>query len=131
MHRTKTAKVSTHRLDTRREQDPERAQTETSLVPPMLVPANVVAPRTLNNSSSWGGIPSDVLLDIASYLRDDRYALFVLTRVCAYWREVLIECPLNWTQVSTEYPRKIFKLWLQRSKNVPIDVEICTLPPQL
>ena len=94
----------------------------------MPVQANVVVPTPSKNLSSWGDIPSDMLLEIASYLRDDRHALLSLTDVCTYWCQVLVECPLNWTQISTEYPRDLFKLWLQRSKNVPIDAEISSLP---
>lgn len=97
------------------------------LVPPKSVPTK----SNVQTSPSWGDIPSDVLLEVASYLRNDRYALLSLTRICTYWREVLVECPLNWTQLSTKYPRKAFKLWLRRSKNVPIDAEIWDLPPEL
>lgn len=107
------------------------AQAKTVLVSPMPVPANVDAPNVPKNLMYWGDIPSDVLLEIASYLREDRDALLALTRVCAYWRGVLVECPLNWTQISTKFPRKIFKLWLQRSKNVPVDAEISDLTPDL
>lgn len=100
-------------------------------MPPKPVPAIVHVPVILKNSSSWGDIASDVLLEIATYLRDDRYALLPLTQVCAYWREVLVECPLNWTQISTKYPRGIFQLWLRRSKSAPIDAEIHDLHPKL
>jgi hypothetical protein len=81
--------------------------------------------------SPWAEVPSDVLLEVASYLRDDRYALLRLTHVCHYWRQVLIDRPLNWTQISTKYPPKLFKLLFQRSKGVPIDAEISRLPPEL
>ena len=97
----------------------------------MPAPTNVDTPNIPNNSPSWNEFPSDVLLEVTSYLRDDRYALLRLTRVCSYWRRVLVECPLNWNQISTKYPPKMFKLWLQRSRDVPIDVEICHLPPGL
>lgn len=127
MSKTKTAKVSAHRPDAFW----GRTQTKTVLAPPMTVPANVNVPNTPKNSSPWGDIPPDVLLEIASYICDDRYALLHLTCVCPHWRTVLVECPLNWTQISTKYPRKLFKLWLQRSQNVPIDAEICDLLPEL
>lgn len=97
----------------------------------MSVPADVDVPVVQLKTASWGDIPPDMLLEIASYLRDDRYALLSLTHICTHWRGVLVECPLNWTQVSTQYPRKIFELWLQRSQNVPIDAEISRLPLEL
>ncbi|KAF9648195.1 hypothetical protein BDM02DRAFT_3115857 [Thelephora ganbajun] len=107
------------------------ALTGTALGPPMSAPAHVSVLYTPDSSLSWDSIPSDMLLEVASYMRDDRYALLSLTRVCSYWRQVLVECPLNWTQISTKYPTKLLKLWLQRSKSVPIDAEICHLPPEL
>lgn len=88
-------------------------------------------PIVVAKSSPWEDIPSDILLEVVLYLRDDRYAMLSLTGVCTYWRQVLVECPLNWTQVSTKCPPRLFKLWLQRSKNVPVDAEICNLPPEL
>lgn len=87
------------------------------------------APKIVKNTSPWGDIPSDVLLEIVSYLRDNRYAVLNLILVCTYWRQVLVECPLNWTQISSLYPLRAFKSWIQRSKNVPIDAEICSFPP--
>ena len=99
--------------------------------PPMSAPTDVGIPTVPDSSSSWNELPSDLLLEVASYVRDDQCTLFCLTHVCDYWRRVLIECPLNWTQISTKYPLKLFKLWLQRSGNVPIDAEISHLPPQL
>ena len=97
----------------------------------MSAPADVGIPHAPDNSSSWNEFPSDTLLEVVSYLRDDRYALLRLTRVCSYWRRVIIECPLNWTQISTKYPPKLVKLWLQRSRNVPVDAEIFHVPPGL
>jgi len=98
---------------------------------PMSAPTNVEIPHVPDNSSSWNEFPSDTLLEVVSYLRDDRYTLLGLTRVCSYWRRVVIECPLNWTQISTTYPQKLVKLWLQRSRNVPVDAEIFHVPPGL
>jgi len=97
----------------------------------MSAPTNIGIPNIPENSSSWNEFPSDTLLEVVSYLRDDRHTLLGLTRVCSYWRRVLIECPLNWTQISTRYPLKLVKLWLERSRNVPVDAEICHLPPGL
>lgn len=97
--------------------------------PPTSKSAKVATRNVTDNSFSWDEFPADTLLEVASYLRDDRYALFNLTRVCDYWRRVLIECPLNWTQISTKYPPRLFKMWLQRSGDVPIDAEICDVPP--
>jgi hypothetical protein len=91
-------------------------------------PTNRATQNTTNHSFSWDEFPADTLLEVASYLRDDRYALLNLTRVCGYWRRVLTECPLNWTRISTRYPPKLFKMWLQRSGDVPIDAEICDIP---
>jgi hypothetical protein len=109
------------------------AQTRTSLQvgPLMSLPTDVNAPDIPDSSFSWDTIPADVLLEITSYLRDDRYVLRNLTRVCNYWRQVLVDCPLNWTQISTKYPPKLFRLWLQRSKSAPVDAEICHLSPEL
>ena len=88
-------------------------------------------PDVPDDTFSWDSFPSDVLLEVVSYVRDDRYALLGLTHVCNYWRQVLIECPLNWTHISTKYPPKLFRLWLQRSKGVPVDATICHLSPEL
>lgn len=88
-------------------------------------------PDIPDNAFSRNLLPSDVLLEVASYLRDDRHTLLILTHICNYWRRVLIECPLNWTYVSTKYPPRLFRLWLQRSKGVPVDAEICRYFPIL
>ncbi|KAF9781856.1 hypothetical protein BJ322DRAFT_1213148 [Thelephora terrestris] len=90
--------------------------------------AKPCVPKVVKKLLSWGNMPSDLLLEVAVYLRDDRYAMLSITGVCTYWRRVFIECPLNWTQVSTKCPLRLFKVWLQRSKNVPVDAEICNLP---
>lgn len=90
--------------------------------------SNRAVKNTTNDSFPWNEFPADTLLEVAAYLRDDRCALLNLTRVCGHWRRVLVECPLNWTQISTKYPPKLFKMWLQRSGDVPIDAEICDIP---
>ena len=117
-----------------RKRGPDIAQARFPPRPPISAPTNVNIPDVPNipdNSFPWNELPSDMLLEITSYLCDDRYTLLSLTRVCSYWRRVLIECPLNWTHISTKYPPKLFKLWLQRSRDVPLDAEICHLPLQL
>ena len=98
----------------------------------MPVPTKKIdTPNVLNDSFSWDGLPSDVLLEVASYLRDDRHALLSLSLICSYWRRVLVECPLNWTKLSTKQHPKMFKLWLQRSRGVPVDAEIFHFPNEL
>jgi len=109
-----------------------RSQTKAPLKPPTPAAlATIGTPKIVKNASPWNDIPSDVLLEIVSYLRDNRYAVLSLILVCTYWRQVLVECPLNWTQISSLYPPRVFKSWIQRSKNVPIDADICSLPPGL
>jgi len=97
----------------------------------MSPPTGVDVPNIPDYSLSWDLLPSDILLEVAPYLRDDRLAILGLTHVCKHWRQVLIECPLNWTQISTKYPPKLLKLWLQRSEGLPVDANICHLTPEL
>lgn len=106
-------------------------QARTAPRKPVSIPTNVIVPTLPKRPSSWNDFPSDMLLEVASYLLDDRLALLNLTHLCSYWRRVVIECPLNWTYVSSKYPLKLFSLWLQRSKDVPINADICSLPPGL
>ena len=130
--RTEAPKVSVYLLAPVGNDILMRFQTKALLKPPTpAAPVTIDAPKIVKNASPWNDIPSDVLLEIVSYLRDNRYAVLSLILVCTYWRQVLVECPLNWTQISSLYPTRVFKSWIQRSKNVPIDVEICSFPPGL
>lgn len=50
----------------------------------------------------------------------------LVSHVCRHWREIAIESPVLWTTLSfdEDMPLEMAKAWIQRSKDLPLDVHI-------
>ncbi|KAF5382487.1 hypothetical protein D9615_002994 [Tricholomella constricta] len=57
----------------------------------------------------------------------------LVSHVCKHWRDVAIESPILWTVLTFAEgaPFEKSKIWIQRSKGLPLDVHVdCTIPDQ-
>jgi hypothetical protein len=55
----------------------------------------------------------------------------LVSHVCRHWREIALESPVLWTKLDffEGPPFEKSRIWLQRSKNLPLDISIdCTMP---
>ncbi|KAF5389171.1 hypothetical protein D9757_003520 [Collybiopsis confluens] len=87
-------------------------------------------------SGSGKGKKSDKEEESDSENEDDRRLAFqiLVSHVCKHWRDVAIESPILWTSLHFDLGTSLdmAKIWLQRSKGHPLDIEIdCTSPDDM
>jgi hypothetical protein len=72
-------------------------------------------------------LPSEVLVKIFSLIINQAVFRFKtltnIASVCSYWRSLIINDPLSWSNISVKHPSAI-KCMLQRSKLAPISISI-------
>ncbi|KDQ16784.1 hypothetical protein BOTBODRAFT_144507 [Botryobasidium botryosum FD-172 SS1] len=75
-------------------------------------------------------LPDEILSSIFLFSNCSDYAQHVrdvlkLSSVCRHWREVALECPRLWTRLQPlPWTERFFDLFLERSKQAPLDVEL-------
>lgn len=55
----------------------------------------------------------------------------LVSHVCRHWREIALQSPILWTKLNffEGPPFEKSRIWIQRSKNLPLDISIdCTMP---
>ncbi|KAG8792823.1 hypothetical protein FRC12_004766 [Ceratobasidium sp. 428] len=85
----------------------------------------------LSQDSTSQTIPAEILvivLQILSTSRTESYAPLICSHVCAHWRQAIIEVPSLWSYVDTSRGEGLTRLWLSRSRQMPIDVRFWENP---
>ncbi|KAG8685994.1 hypothetical protein FRC09_014426, partial [Ceratobasidium sp. 395] len=78
-------------------------------------------------SSGLQTIPAEILViifEILSTGRTEPYASLICSHVCAHWRRIIVNSPSFWSYIDTSRGEGLTRLWLSRSKQVPIDVRL-------
>ncbi|KAG8792819.1 hypothetical protein FRC12_004762 [Ceratobasidium sp. 428] len=91
-----------------------------------MTPSSTPAYRIFQ-SSGLQTIPAEILViifEILSNSRTEPYASFICSHVCAHWRRIIINSPSLWSYIDTSRGEGLTRLWLSRSKQVPIDVRL-------
>ncbi|QRV90087.1 F-box-like protein [Ceratobasidium sp. AG-Ba] len=99
--------------------------------PPIVTPlAYITSAKTaLCNPQS---LPADILVIIVGHLGTDPvehvYAPLICSHVCTHWRRNIIDSPLLWSYIDVSRGAALTRLWLGRSKTVPLDVRLWDSP---